>query len=308
VRLCNAILRKIKFMDVLQLVAKYNTQAACIKHLEKVRWSGGVVCPYCQSMKNKSVSKENRYKCYSCKRSFSVLIGTLFEATKLPLQKWFFAIALIIDAKKGISSLQLSRHLKVNKDTAWYLQRRIRNGMKDGDILNGIVEIDETYVGGSMEKMSTKIKKQKNYYPGGMQHKTPVLGMAQREGKLKLKVLHKAWGREIKPILKNEIAKESIIVTDGFGGYSQMDLHFEKHVVLNHEKKIYANGIFNMSKIEGFWAMLKRAIIGTYHQISNKYLQEYLDEIAFKFNYKNGKMKFNILINNLLLSTIPLSG
>lgn len=295
-------------MDLIQLIKKYPNQESCLRYLEEQRWGNDIKCPYCQGLKTKRVKNEQRHKCYSCNKSFSVLVGTIFEATKLPLQKWFIAIYLIVDAKKGISSLQLSRHLKINKDTALLLQRRIRKAMRESHILNGIVEIDETYVGGSMIKMSKKIKKEKGYYPGGMNHKTPVLGMYQREGKLILNVLEKAWSKEIRPIMDMQINPNSIIVSDGFGAYRHSKKVFANHFSMNHDKHKYNEGIYNTSTIEGFWAMLKRAVIGTYHHISVKYLQEYMNEIAFKFNYRKHPNPFETIIYKALEKILPFAG
>lgn len=295
-------------MDLLKLYEKFPDQESCISYLEDVKWKEGVKCSFCNSEKVIRVKSEHRYKCYSCKRSFSVLKDTIFEKTKLPLQKWFMAIHLIVGAKKGISSLQLSRHISVNKDTALFLQRRVRKAMQEKNILEGIVEIDETYVGGSMLKMNKLLKKEKGYYPGGMNHKTPVLGMYQRKGKLILKVLNKAWSKEIRPIMNVSINPNSIIVSDGFGAYRHSKNEFKDHIAMNHKEKKFKEGIYNTSTIEGFWAMLKRAVIGTYHQISVKYFQEYLDEISFKFNNKSSGNLFNLLIRNSLNLKIPSAG
>jgi transposase-like protein len=135
-------------MELIKITEKLNTQSKCMAYLEKNRWPVTPICPYCNSTKSSRKTQEFRHTCHNCKRSYSVLVGTLFESTKLPITKWFFAIHLITNAKKGISSLQLARDLHVNKNTAWFLQKRIRQAMKDeGCILSGIIEIDETYVG-----------------------------------------------------------------------------------------------------------------------------------------------------------------
>lgn len=284
------------------MVSKYNNKGKCIAYLEKQRWDNKPVCPYCNSERNSKKTQEYRYTCHSCGRSYSVLVGTIFEATKLPITKWFIAICLILNAKKGISSLQLARDLKVNKNTGWYLQKRIRKAMQDNDLLlQGIVEIDETYVGGSLTNKHyvTKVISGK-YNKTGMEHKMPVLGMMEKDGKVKLKVLDKAWGEEIKPFVKSHIAKSSTIVTDGFGAYYGLDKHFDKHVILNHSAFQRGKGQYNLSTLEGYWTLLKRAIAGQYHKISREHLQDYLNELAFKHNNKSHKT-FNILINNLLL-------
>lgn len=136
-------------MNIIEIYEKFPTQIDCINHLEKVRWSEKPFCPYCKSTKATKFKTENRYHCNTCNTSFSVTVGTIFHNTKLDLQKWFLAISLILNAIKGISARQLSRDIKVNKNTAWYMIMRIRRAFTEyGDLLKGIVEIDETYIVG----------------------------------------------------------------------------------------------------------------------------------------------------------------
>ena len=288
-------------MELIDTLSQYSTQEKCISFLEQKRWGDTPVCPYCQSERSSQKANENRHKCNKCGKSYSVLVGTIFESTKLPLMKWFAAICLILNAKKGISSLQLARDIGVNKNTAWYLQKRIRKAMDENDIyLQGIVEIDETYVGGSLvnKHFITKVKSGK-YHKTGMGHKIPVLGMMEKDGKVLLKVLKKAWGEEIQPIVKQYVNPSSIIVTDGFGGYAGLENHFNGHKILNHSKSVRAIDDYNLSSIEGFWTNIKRAIIGQYHKISKHHLQEYLNELAFKYNNRT-ENTFNLVINRLL--------
>ena len=170
-----------KVMDLVQLTTKFSDHSCCIEYLEALRWPEGPVCHYCGCGRSSRLPLEHRHKCLSCNRSFSVLLGTVFEATKLPLPNWFTAIYLIADAKKGISSLQLCRHLNVNKNTAWLMQKRIRRAMKEQSYLQGIVELDETYLGGSRSNKKLAEIQHKKIPKAGMLHKTPVLGMYERE-------------------------------------------------------------------------------------------------------------------------------
>ena len=289
-------------MELSEVYKRFNTQNKCIRYLESKRWGSKPTCPYCGSSRHSIRKNEFRYNCNRCRRSYSVLIGTLFESTKLPLTKWFVAITLILNAKKGISSLQLGRDIGVNRKTAWYLQKRIRTAMEDNDtILSGIVEVDETYLGGSISNKHyfTKLKSGK-YHKTGMEHKLPVLGMAERNGKVILKVLKKAWGKEIQPIMKTKITSNSTIVTDGFGGYYNLKESFNNHIILNHTKYKRKEGIYHTNTIEGIWTTIKRAIMGQYHKLSMEHAQSYLNEITFKYNYGHRNEAFNLLINNLL--------
>lgn len=288
-------------MELIKTLEKYNNKRKCIAYLEKQRWGNTPICPYCNSNRSSNKPSEHRHTCLNCGRSYSVLVGTIFESTKLPITKWFAAICLILNAKKGISSLQLARDIGVNKNTAWYLQKRIRKAMQDNDsILQGIIEIDETYIGGSLSNKHyyTKLNSGK-YHKTGMEHKTPILGMIERDGKIVLKVLEKASAKNIRPFLESKIASNSIIVTDGFGGYTGLKDHFKDHVVLNHTQYKRNINQYNTCTLEGFWTLIKRSIIGQYHQISKCHLQDYLNELAFKHNNQKENM-FTLLINNLL--------
>src|SRR5208283_1298323 len=169
-------------MDIVTIYEQFPTDSSCIAHLEEIRWPGGPVCPYCHSSAKISArTAGHRYHCNNCNASFSVTVGTIFHDTKLDLQKWFLAISLILNAKKGISSRQLMRDIKVNKNTAWYMAMRIRRAMKEqSELLQGFVEADETYVGGKPRKDfdgSSKGGKR-----GRGTSKIPVIGVVERGG------------------------------------------------------------------------------------------------------------------------------
>jgi transposase-like protein len=235
------------------------------------------------------------------------LVGTIFEGTKLALPKWFLAIAIILNAKKGLSSRQLGRDLGINRNTAWYLQMRIRKAMQEGDdhdLFKGIVEIDETYIGGAQRNHS-KQKRQARRDSGlnftGMQHKQAVIGLLERAGRIKLQVIEKAQGKSIKPIIEQTVSKEASLVTDGFGAYAGLDKQYKEHQVLNKEKEEYVKGEYHTNTLEGFWTLLKRGIYGQYHKVSIGHLQAYLNEFTFKYNHRANRSNFDLLINRCLM-------
>ena len=283
-------------MDLHEILKKYNTEQECVNYLKLLRWKGKTECTYCFSTRVYERNGSCRFKCRDCNRSFSVTVGTIFHNSKIPLTKWFLAISIVIAAKKGISSRQLARTINVNKDTAWYMQYRIRLAMKEDVLLQGLVEVDETYIGGALGNMSPEKKEKRNPFRSGMVHKMPVLGMMERnKGKVGLFCIDRANMKTIQPIMKEVINSKSKIVTDGFGGYYGVGKHFNKHIRINAEKKQRAWGRYHVNNIEGFFSIIKRAIIGQYHHLSREHLQSYMDEIAFKKNHRN-ESGFNLLL------------
>lgn len=294
-------------MNILEVVTRFPDQETCIHHLEGLRWSNKPQCPYCKSEQSTKRVGTQRHQCNSCNRSYSVLVGTIFEDTKLPLTKWFLAISIILNAKKGLSSRQLSRDLGINRNTAWYLQMRIRKAMQEGDdqdLFNGIVEIDETYIGGAKANHSKK-KRQERRDNGlqitGMQDKQAVIGLLERAGRIKLQLLEKAHGKTIKPIIEQTVSKDASVVTDGFGAYAGLDKQYKEHHVLNKEKEEYVKGEYHTNTLEGFWTLLKRGIYGQYHKVSVGHLQAYLNEFTFKYNHRANRSNFDLLINRCLI-------
>ena len=286
-------------MDLHTLHTKFKTEQDCHNFLQSIRWSNGAECTFCNSKKVYKRKTSYRLKCRNCNKSFSVTSGTIFHSSRIPLMKWFLAIVVISNAKKGISSLQLARTINVNKNTSWYLQHRLRKAMKEDYLLKGLIEVDETYIGGKLGNMSYAYKQKRNPHKSGMVHMSPVLGILQRNGKIILKALDHANGQNIKPLLYNCINPESKVITDGFGGYFGIGKTFERHIKLNHEKRQMKWGRYHLSNIEGFFSTIKRAVIGQYHIISKFHIQNYMDEIAFKKNHSPNEI-FYLLLSNCL--------
>jgi len=287
-------------MDILEITKKFPNKEACIKYLEKLRWENEPICVYCNSKNTCPIPKELRHHCKNCHKSFSVTVGTIFHNSHLDLQKWFLIISLMLSAKKGISACQLSRNINLRRPTVWLIMHKIRNAMKTDQtqLLQGIVEMDEAYVGGKPRKMANaEVNKR-----GRGTKKECVVGIVERNGNVK--VIHtnknelKAFNLE-NLVRKNVNLEKSILMTDEYLGYSGMSNLIE-HFQINHQKA-YVNGDIHTNTIEGFWGILKRGIIGQFHRVSKKYLQKYIDEFAFKYNNrKNDESMFNLLLNSCL--------
>ncbi|MFC1541408.1 IS1595 family transposase [Candidatus Latescibacterota bacterium] len=281
-------------MDITKIYKTFPTQKACIKYLEKVRWNNKPQCPYCKSFNATPMPKEHRYHCNVCNTSYSVTVRTIFHKTKLDLQKWFLAISLILNAKKGISARQLARHLDVNKNTAWYMGMRIRRSMiEDRELMSGFVEMDETYVGGKPRKGDPPSKR------GRGTKKTPVVGMVERGGNVYAKVQKKLNSKALSRMVKENIdISKSIIITDEFTGYIRLK-RYARHRVINHQRG-YVDGYIHTNTIEGFWALLKRGIIGQYHKVSVRYLNQYINEFCYRYNNRETDDLFGLTISNAL--------
>ena len=296
-------------MNIIEIINRFPDQSPCISYLEELRWQNEPECPYCKSKHSSKRHETHRHLCNGCNRSYSVLVGTIFESTKLPLTQWFLALALVLNAKKGLSARQLSRDLGVNRKTGWYLQMRIRRGMQDGEdssLFKGIVEVDETYVGGKKANHSKKkrqARRDNNQQITGMQDKQPVIGLLERDGRIKLQVVDKAHGKTIKPIIEQTVSKDATLVTDGFGGYAGLSKIFREHQILNKDQQEYARDKYHTNTMEGFWTLLKRGIYGQYHKVSTRHLQSYLDEFTFKYNHRGNRFIFELLINKITAAT-----
>lgn len=288
-------------MNLIEVMERFPDQKACISHLENIRWQGKPKCTHCGSenikrKKESGVGRIGRWLCNDCKVSFKVTTDTVFHGTKIELQKWFLAISLIGNAKKSLSSHQLARDLNLNQKTAWYMMTRIRAEMaKDNVLLKGIIEADETYIGGKPRKANKKEDREKSKRGRGTSKDT-IIGAVQRGGKVVAELATELTGRSILDFITKHVdITKSELMTDQFRGYQVVGKEM-KHSIINHQEQ-YVDGIVHTNTIEGFWSLLKRAWYGQHHHYQTKYTPLYVAEACYKYNYRKVKCIFTKFVN-----------
>ena len=265
--------------------------------LEERRWHGHRVCPYCGTVIGQYHEKDGYYRCGTCNQVYTVRTGTIFERSHISLRKWLFALYYILTARKGVSSLQLSKHLGITQKSTWFMLQRIRTAMSAGGIcLSGTVEIDEAYIGG---KESNKHESKKLKEGRGAVGKTPVMGMKERNGKVVATVVENANKATAETVIEKNVASDATVNTDESSIYNGVSTK-RKHVKVNHSAKVFVDGMASTNGIESVWAILKRMFYGTYHQFSRKHLQRYVDECTFRLNQGNCKVHVLDRMNSII--------
>ena len=282
-------------MNLLEIFQRFPTQQSCIDHLEAIRFKNGSYCPLCGCTDNVKRKKDGdrvgRWNCHDCHKSFNVLSGTVMQGTHVPLQKWFAAIAIMVNAKKSVSSPQMGRDLGLNWKTAWFMQQRIRAAMASDQapMLEGVIEADETYVGGKPRKDNKRDdtpskRDRKGGGPGGTA-KTPVIGAVQREGNVIAQVARNLTGKGILNFIRSAVSPAAqILVTDENTAYRSVRA-IMPHSVINH-RYAYVNGPVHTNTIEGFWSLLKRAWYGSHHKYTVGFMPLFVAETAWKYNHR----------------------
>ena len=306
------------------LMAKFSNEDVCREFLVQQRWAGKPVCPYCGCDKSYKIEQGKRFKCGNseCYKKYSVTVGSVFHASNIPLTTWFPAMYIILSHKKGISSIQLSKDLGVTQKTAWFMLHRIRESLKDKNspLLGGTVEVDETYMG---RKLGSEFKGLSDEQVQEMKAKNPrqfkskmkgaVMGLAQREGKIKTKVFNEIDSKSAQQYIIDNVQAGSKVYSDQSGLYRSGLDNYERETV-RHGKPHpeFARGDVHVNTLESFWNMFKRGHYGIYHYMSYKHLQRYCDEFAHRRNTKqlkdgerfelhlqhiNGHLSYNQLIH-----------
>lgn len=277
--------KKPEYISLYGFLKDIPDEVAAIDFFEKRRWKDGVCCPHCAS---KSVAKivsgkPMPYRCRTCRQHFSVRTGTVLAESKLALHKWLMAIYMLHTARKGVSSVQMAKELGVTQKTAWFLNHRIRESMKqNGGKFFGTIEADETYVGGKSKNMHIKKRKEVITGTGGV-NKTPVFGMKNRDGEVRAQVVPSTNLENLHRIIKANVTPGSTLYTDEWVAYRNLAKDFKRGVVC-HSVKEYVNGDCHTNGIESFWALFKRGYHGIYHFMSRKHLQRYVDEFSNRNN------------------------
>jgi transposase-like protein len=280
-------------MNLPKLIERFGSDEKCRAYLEELRWPNGLECPRCQSKKISRLTDRKQYECSECRYQFSVTAGTIMHDSHLDLWKWFLAIYLMAESKKGISAKQLQRMLGGSYKTAWYLCHRIRDAMGDDDErpLLGIIEADETWHGGKKHGQGI------GPYASG---KKLIIGAVERNGEVRLRL---APGRDRGTLHRflNEVVSDDAqaIYTDDWLGYIGIADENTFHKVVNHASKEWVRGDVHSNTIENVWSLFKRSVIGSYHQVSVKHLPAYLDELEWRHNNRTNPFLFRDTVRAL---------
>lgn len=270
-------------INLMSLVDKYHNEDACRAYLEELRFPDGVTCLRCGSTSLSRLEKYHVFECNSCGYQFSVTTGTIFHDSHLPMWKWFATMYLMIESKKGISANQVKRTLGVSYKTAWYLCHRIRSAMSSGTsgLLKGIVEVDETFVGGKTQGMG-------HGYKG---NKAIVVGAVERGGNSEMSVIDHADAETLLKFIQ-ENTKPEAVYTDELPAYKGLEKKGIKHETVNHSAGQWVKGNVHTNSVENIWSLLKRSIVGSYHQVSEKHIDAYINELKWRFNNRDNPLLF----------------
>ncbi len=302
------------FKDLMDLVNFFNTEERCHKFLKSILWSSGKKCPCCGSNKITEFKINfKRNRCQKCKVDFSIRKGTIFDDSKITLQKWFMAIYLIGSNKKGISSVALAEQIGITQKSAWFILHRIRNASNTNffqEPLKNEVEIDEAYFGGKAENMHMS----KRIRAKGVYKKTAVLGMVERNNIVKAIKVENTQANTLQKEIYNNVEEGTILMTDEHKAYQSISNSYN-HKVVNHSASEYVKEGFTNKRgeerkafkihtntIEGYWAWVKRGIYGIHHWVSEKHMQKYLNDYSFKYNTKDlqNNERFVMFLQNVI--------
>jgi transposase-like protein len=311
-------------LSLIDVQKAFGDEQDCHSYLEAARWPRGVRCVKCNGDRiSKIITNETTreklnkktgeiievrvpsrrlYQCNTagCRHQFTTTAGTIFSDTHLPLSTWFKAIALLANAKKGVSAKQMERDLGVHYRTAWHLNHRIREAMQDGfdGLFQGTVEIDATYIGGEYDKRRKRAKYDKQAVGGVLQRGTEGQPSQVRVAPVQIEAKIPMW-----TMIRDNVQTDAQIYSDEHGAYRGLTSAGLKHAIVAHTSKEYVRGDVHVNSLEGFWSLFKRGLIGSFHQVSVKHLHRYLNEFSYRFNLRESRELFGLIVLNLVIGS-----
>jgi len=292
-----------EFKTLAEFLEYFKDEETCREHFASIRFANGEYCPHCGHTEVYTFSNGKRYRCAKCKQDFTIKTGTVFGESKVSLKKWFIAIYLLSNTSKGISSVQLAKHVGVTQKTGWFMDHRIRKAMtQNKGQLFGRIEADETFIGGLSKNMH-KDKREAAIKGTGGTGKAAIFGMKSRDGEVRAKVVPSVGMADLHKEIKENVAEGSTIYTDQWVAYRGLTQY--KRGIVNHSARQYVVGDCHTNGIESFWALFKRGYHGVYHHMSKKHLQRYVEEYTYRFNRRKSEMQevFSGLVQSITEST-----
>ncbi|MBI4464838.1 MAG: IS1595 family transposase [Acidobacteria bacterium] len=281
-------------MTLVELNDLFSTEDECREYLARLRWPDGVECLRCKSKKVSRLTNQKKFECSQCFYQFSATTGTIFHDTHLSLEKWLLTVFLMCESKKGISANQVKRMIGVSYKTAWYLCHRIRKAMEEmhPPQLDGTVEVDETYIGGRYDKRRKR----------GQWEKQAVMGLISRNGRFEAQTIPTVSKQILIGIIKQRVSNKATVFTDENASYTSLG-KTHKHDTVNHSAEEWVRGKVHTNTIESAWSLFNRSIIGSYHKLSTKHLDAYLNEFEWRYNNRRNTNLFRDTLSKLVHAT-----